>query len=122
EIAGLKSEQRQLSSAIETLTESNVSSQEKIEVAKVLNAANIRLQAIDLRKGGKKEKETTKAKRVDIVRIIFDINENKLAESGSKELLLVIKDPEGELLSNAALGSGRFTTADDETKYYTLSK
>jgi hypothetical protein len=96
--------------------------QEKVNLAKVLHASNIRLTPLDLRKSGRKERETSKAKRVDLLRITFDIDENRIAENGSKELYIRIINPEGELLSNAALGSGSFNKADGQPSSYSVSK
>lgn len=105
------------------LTESNEGLQKKINLAKVLHASNIRIIPVNLSRGGRKEKETTKAKRVDVVRILFDIDENRVAESGSKQLNIRILNPDGELLSNAALGSGSFHLAEGgKQTFYSLSK
>ncbi len=92
------------------------------KLGSVLHASNIRMLPIDVRRGGKKEKETGKAKRVDVFRIYFDINENRLAEDGSKELYLRISGPDGKLLSNAAYGSGITTDAEGGALNYTLLK
>ena len=92
------------------------------EVGSVLHASNIRMIPIDLRRGGDKEVTTAKARRVDVLRIYLDIDENRIAESGTKELLLRILSPDGTLLSNAAYGSGVTTTAAGENLGYTLSR
>jgi len=105
------------------LAESNEGLQKKINLAKVLHASNIRIIAVNLSRGGRKEKETTKAKRVDVVRIIFDIDENRVAESGMKQLNIRILNPDGELLSNAALGSGFFHLAEGgKQTFFSLPK
>jgi hypothetical protein len=88
----------------------------------VLHASNIRMHAIDVRRGGKKEVETGKAKRVDVFRIYFDIDENRIAEDGEKELFLRIIGPDGNLLSNSAYGSGITTAANGNSLNYTLQK
>src|SRR5690606_6986722 len=74
------------------------------KVGSVLHASNIRMIPVDLRKGGKKESETSKAKRTDLLRITFDIDENRIAESGNKDIYLRITGPDGTVLSNAAYG------------------
>lgn len=100
----------------------NVGLQQKARLGAVLHASNIRLTPIDLRRGGKKEKETGRAGRVDVMRITFDIDENRIAESGNKEIFIRITDPSGNLLSNAAYGSGSTTSAEGETINYTILK
>jgi peptidoglycan hydrolase CwlO-like protein len=100
----------------------NVGLQQKARLGAVLHASNIRLTPIDLRRGGKKEKETGRAGRVDVLRITFDIDENRIAESGTKEIFIRITDPSGNLLSNAAYGSGSTTGAEGEAINYTILK
>ena len=122
EITVLKKQNSNLLVERDSVIVQNTDLQEKVNLAKVLHASNIRLKAIDLRRRGRKEKETEKAKRVDLFRITFDIDENRFAESGTKELNIRITDPEGDLLSNSALGSGNFKMADGRTRYYSLPK
>jgi hypothetical protein len=122
QIVVLKKENRTLKTERDSTLTDNSKLQEKVNLAKILHASNIRLQPIDLRRHGRKQNETTKAKRVDLLRIIFDIDENRVAESGEKTLNIRIVNPDGDLLSNAALGSGSFTTAEGETKNYSVSK
>lgn len=100
----------------------NVGLQQKVRMGAVLHASNIRMMPIDLRRGGKKEKETSKAGRTDVMRIMFDIDENRIAESGKKDVHLRISSPEGQLLSNAAYGSGVTTDAEGRPLNYTLVK
>ncbi|MBN9484169.1 MAG: hypothetical protein BGO70_11780 [Bacteroidetes bacterium 43-93] len=100
----------------------NIGLQQKARLGAVLHASNIRMTPIDLRRGGKKEKETTKAGKVDEMRIKFDIDENRVAESGKKDIYLRITGPNGNILSNAAYGSGVTETADGNSLNYTLLK
>jgi hypothetical protein len=122
QIAQLKQQNVALTVERDSVVVTNTDLQQKVDLAKVLHASNIRLKGINLTNGGRKEKETEKAKRMDLLRIIFDIDENRIAESGSKELNICIINPNGELLSNAALGSGSFKTSDGQSKYYSVSK
>ncbi len=93
-----------------------------IKLGSVLHASNIRMMPIDIKRGGKKVRETEKARRVDLFRIIFDIDENRIATASVHEIYLRITDPKGHVLSNAAYGSG-MTTLDDGTPLnYTISK
>jgi len=128
-IAELEGENKNLNDANGNLTKErdstvteNVGLQQKVRLGAVLHASNIRMVPIDLRRGGKKEKETEKARRVDLLRIYFDIDENRIAENGTKELYLRISGPDGKLLSNAAYGSGITTTSDGASLNYTLLK
>lgn len=91
------------------------------QLASVLHASNISLEAIRLKKNGK-EKETSKAKKADVIRMTFDIDENRIAESGTKLLHLRILAPDGTTLNSAANGSGMITTAKGDHLSYTLAK
>jgi len=122
QIKQLKQENVALKVERDSVVVTNTDLQQKVNLAKVLHASNIRLKGIKLTNGGRKEKETEKAKRMDLLRIVFDIDENRIAESGRKELNICIINPNGELLSNAALGSGSFKTADGQSRYYSVSK
>ena len=88
------------------------------KLASVLHASNIRLEAIHKRRNGK-EKDTKKAKKADVLRITFDIDENRIAESGSKQLFIRIMSPDGTVLSNANVGSGTTTGSKGEQIAYT---
>src|SRR5690606_5938351 len=100
----------------------NIALSQKVRLGSVLHASNIRMVPIDLRRGGKKEKQTTKANQVDVFRVSFDIDENRIAEAGIKDLYIRILSPQGNLLSNAAYGSGVSQTFDGQTLNYTMAK
>ncbi len=102
--------------------EKNISLQQKVKMGAVLHASNIRFVPIDLRRGGKKEKETSKAKNIDIFRLSFDIDENRIAEDGLKNIYIKIIDANGNLLSNTQTGSGTTSDAKGNDLNYTLLK
>ncbi len=122
EIAALKTANAGLTEQVSALTSANETLAQEIDLGKILFASNIELLPIDLRKKGSKEVETSKARRVDVLRIKFDIVKNLLESSGNKEFYILIYNPDGTLLSNPGLGSGGFTLPDGATKYYSISK
>jgi len=65
-----------------------------------------------------KEKETVKAKKVDKLRITFDLDENRISTSGVKDLYISITAPDGTPVAVEALGSGKFTTRDGQDKFF----
>lgn len=125
-IAQLEGENKDLSNANASLKQERDSTASQNmtlkKIGAVLHASNIRMESIDLRRNKTKEKETTKARKVDLLRIKFDIDENRIAESGTKDLYLRIIGPDGNLLSNAAYGSGITTASDGTSLHYTLQK
>lgn len=89
-----------------------------IDIGSTLNASNFSVVPINIKSGGK-EKETTTAKRVDKLRIAFDLDENRITQSGNKELYIIVYGPDGQPISFADAGSGTFTTRDGEQKTFT---
>lgn len=88
------------------------------DVASTLHASNINIAAINV-KGNGKEKTTTTAKRADMLRISFDVDENRIASSGQKELYVVVTGPDGKVVTIPSSGSGTFETRDEGEKVYT---
>jgi uncharacterized phage infection (PIP) family protein YhgE len=84
------------------------------DVASTLHASNIAIDGIHA-KGSGKEVETDKANRVSALRIMFSIDENRIAASGKKDLYIAIYNPEGNLIDNA----GTFKSRDEGDKAYT---
>lgn len=128
-IAELEGENSRLTNLNQVVTQErdsavteNVGLQQKVRIGRVLHVSNIRLEPIDLRRNGRKEVGTSRAKRTDIFRVTFDIDDNRIVEDGVKDLYLRIIGPDGNLLSNAAYGSGVTTTYDGQQLNYTLMK
>ena len=92
--------------------------EEIIDVATTLHASNFSILALNEKANGK-EKETTTAKRVDKLRISFDLDENRVAQSGQKNIYICITAPDGTPLTVEALGSGKFNTREGQEKFYT---
>ncbi|HEV8080532.1 MAG TPA: hypothetical protein VGP43_07465 [Chitinophagaceae bacterium] len=87
-----------------------------INVGSTLLAFNFNI--VGLKERGDKEKETTTAKRVDKLRITFDM-ENRIAASGAKDIFVAITAPDGTPVAVEALGSGKFVTRDGVEKLFT---
>lgn len=91
--------------------------EEKLDVASTLNASDINVVTIDERKNGK-EVEKAVAKRVDKIRVSFNVF-NRVGEQSTKDIFVVVMDPAGNIISNEALGSGRFVTREEGEKMFT---
>jgi len=124
-IAELEKENTQLTGQNQVLTKERDSTVEKNialkKVGSVLHASNIRMEAIHKRRNGK-EKETSKAKKADELRITFDIDENRIAESGTKQLYLRIMAPGGTVLSSPSNASGAMTNSNGDQLSYSVLK
>jgi regulator of replication initiation timing len=90
---------------------------ETSDIASTLHASNINITPINERGGGK-EKTTTTAKKVDKLRISFDLDPNKLAPTGEKELFVAITAPDGKAVAIPGGGSANFTTREDGEKFF----
>ncbi len=89
-----------------------------IDVGSTLHASNFKIEGIKEKHSGK-EKVTTTAKRVDKLRISFDIDENRITQSGPKDIYVSITAPDGNPVAVDALGSGKFTTRDGVERSFT---
>jgi FtsZ-binding cell division protein ZapB len=87
------------------------------DLASTLHISNINIAAIDVK--GDKEKATDKAKKADLLRVSFQVDENRVATSGEKEFYVIVTGPDGKVVSIPAYGSGTFTTRDEGEKAYT---
>lgn len=89
-----------------------------IDIGSTLHASNFKIVGIQEKNSGK-EKETSKAKKVDKLRITFEIDENRITQSGPKDLYVAISSPDGKPVTVDALGSGKFLTRDGVEKAFT---
>jgi len=85
----------------------------------VLASANMDVSTVRYRNNGK-EIVTDNHKKVEKVKVCYDILANKVAEAGNKNILLRIQHPDGYTLAVEELGSGKFITAEsNEERQYT---
>jgi myosin heavy subunit len=89
-----------------------------IDVGSTLHASNFSVEGIDVKNSGK-EKQTTKAKKVNKLHVAFDLDENRIVASGVKQLYICITAPNGKPLSVESQGSGTFTPRDSAEKVFT---
>lgn len=115
--AQLTTEKQELTETLNTTVTENKDLSNKVDVGSTLNAANFHLTAINEKKSGK-EKETSKAKKADKLRVSFDV-ENRLATTGTKDLYVIVTDPEGKTVKEEGLGSGSVNTREDGDKEFT---
>jgi hypothetical protein len=106
---------------LDTATAQNQDLSKKVDLGSVLHASNIKITALHVKNSGK-EVTTTKAKRADMMRISFNLDENRITPTGPKDLYVCITAPDNTPLAVEALGSGKFTLADGTEKLYTAMK
>ncbi|MBS1509623.1 MAG: hypothetical protein JST86_02185 [Bacteroidetes bacterium] len=110
----LTQEKEKLTQDLATTTEVKQNLEKKVDVASTLNASNITITPVDVRRNGK-EKVSTTAKRVDKLLVSFNVS-NRIAQAGSTDVYVVVIGPDGKPITG---GSETFDTRDDGSKTYT---
>lgn len=113
QVTGLESEKRQLSDSVTSYSAQNRELNEKVTLASALRAENLEVNAISA-KGKEREGGKYKAKRIDKLRVSFNLGENAVAKQNEKDIYLRVLDPDGAVLSDMATGSGSFVYGGKE--------
>lgn len=114
----LTTERTQLQENLSTTQTQKKELEDKVDVASTLHASTLNITPINI-KGSGKEKSTSTAKRVDVLRVSFNLDENRVAPSGTKELYVAITGPDGSPIADPSLGSGSFDSREGGSKVYT---
>jgi len=118
EKATLTTQKAELETNLTTTQTEKAAAEEKVNIGQTLHASTFKIQPIN-EKGSGKEKSTSSAKKADKFRISFDLDENMIAETGPKDLYILVTDPAGNVISEEGLQSGTFTTRKDGEKKFT---
>lgn len=97
----------------DTLAKQNLNLAKKVAIGEVVKINNYSVTTYDERKNGK-YKVSSRARRVNIFKVSFLINDNPIAKNKDISAFVTIKMPNGEILSK----KGLFTTADDKSLPY----
>lgn len=83
----------------------------KTTIAKgsVLTCFNIAAKGVAFKKGGKKEVETTKARKTEKIKVTFSLGENKIAKAGEKTVYIRIMTPDGKEMAKSYDDTYKFT-------------
>jgi peptidoglycan hydrolase CwlO-like protein len=108
----LTNENKNLSNNLANTESAKKEAENKVDVGSTLHASNFNIVAINERNSGK-EKSTSSARRADKFRISFNLDENRIATSGTKQLFIITKDPAGKVIKEEALASGTINTRQD---------
>jgi len=83
-----------------------------------LKAENIKVLAVTP-KGKVKDDDAYRAKRVDKIKLQFNLPSNPLTQSDEKEIFVRVLDPDGAVISDDAMGSGKFNWKGQEMVFTT---
>lgn len=118
ETTTLKERQNKLTDTISTVVRSNQELSEKVAVASRLQADNIRIGFINSRNKEKDDDDNEfKAKRVEKVKVTFNLGRNDVAPKETKEIMMRLIEPDGSALYNLSTGGGTFTVDGSEAFY-----
>ncbi|MBK8609578.1 MAG: hypothetical protein IPL84_06440 [Chitinophagaceae bacterium] len=110
----LKQEKEALTQNLVATNEVKQNLEKKVDIASTLNASNIVITPINVKKSGKEIVSTT-AKRVDKFLVSFDVD-NRIAQSGTTDVYVVVLGPDGKAINT---GTETFTTRDAESIAFT---
>lgn len=111
----LTADKEKLTQDLTTTTTAKVELEKKVDVASTLNASNIVITPVNVKRNGK-EKVTTTAKRIDKLVVSFDVA-NRIIQTGSTDVYVVVMGPDGQAIAGST--AGMFTTREEGDKSYT---
>ncbi len=111
----LKTEVSQYRQEREQLKDENVKLKIKLAVGSRLAATNMEVKTFRIRRG--KERETTRARRVERLRVCFRIVDNPVANYGDYPVYVRFLNPAGETIYVEKAGSGTTTFEGKNTLY-----
>lgn len=89
-----------------------------IEKGSILSCSNIKAVAVQLKKGGKKESETTRAKRTNKIKVTVTLGENKIAKAGPRDIYIRIMTPDGKEMTKEYSDLYKFTFNKTSSGYF----
>ena len=104
----------------EVLVGQNEELSKTVEIAQKLSVSNLKTAAYKLRSSGK-QIATEKARKADVLKISFTINENKVAKQGDKTYYVQVIDSKNNVLGEkktASFGSNSLTYSFTSTVNY----
>ena len=110
--------QAELTDSVVTFTAANKELSDKVSLAAALKAQNLKVLTVNSR-GKVKDREEYKAKKVDKIKLVFNLPENSLTAQEPKDIFVRVLDPEGAVLADNATGSGEFEINGAPSKFTT---
>lgn len=115
----LKTNQNKLADSLNQLSRNKAELQEKVDVASRLKAENIKVMAVNKR--GKEREGEFRDRHVEQLKVQFNLADNPVSAIESKDIMLRIIDPNGNVLFDVATGSGTMMI-DSREEFYTAKQ
>ncbi|MBS1742867.1 MAG: hypothetical protein JST81_07485 [Bacteroidetes bacterium] len=112
----LTADKEKLTQDLATTTGIKQDLEKKVDVASTLNASNIVITPINVKRNGK-EKVSSTAKRVDKMVVSFDVA-NRIITPGSTDIYVLVIGPDGKPITSGP-ATGSFATREEGDKTYT---
>lgn len=93
------------------LTEEKKQLQGVVNLASALKASSMKATGVRFKSGGKKEDETNKAKRVEKLKVVFNVGVNELAKPGERIMYMRVMTPDGKELTDDESHTVKFNGA-----------
>ena len=103
----LQYQQTQLTGALQEQTQKAEDTENKMR--STFSVSNYSIKGLRVKSSGK-EVETTRAKRIDKMRVSFDLDPNQWAESGQHEVYIAVYKPDGSLGKFKGANAGELET------------
>jgi myosin heavy subunit len=116
EVARLKTDNEKLYQDLTASNTARVELEKKVDVGSTLNASNIVITPMDVRRNGK-EKVSERAKRVDKLLVSFDVA-NRIVQSGTTDLYVIVLGPDGQKVEAEPASGGMFMAREEGEKPY----
>lgn len=113
----LNNDMKGLEQSVKRLDEENKTLSEKINMASVFVASEIRFIPVTLKNS--KEQETNEAKKTNKFVISFNV-QNNISENNYADVIIVVTQPDGQVLQNSVWDAGTFEVRNEGRKNYTM--
>lgn len=115
----LKTKQNKLSDSINVLAKNKDELASKVAIASQLKAENITIKAVSSK--GKESESPFRNKRLQKLKVEFNLAENKVAPIEGKKIIIRIVDENNQVIFDVARGSGTFMINGKE-EFYTSAQ
>lgn len=119
ENTNLKTTQNKLSDSVRTINQNRQELSKKVAIASRMKAENIKVAAVNKR--GKEREGEFRDGQIDKLKVTFNLADNPVAPIESKDILLRVIDPNGNVLFDVATGSGTMMV-DNREEFYTAQQ
>lgn len=108
----LETTSRAYKDTLTTVAAKNRELSEKVTIASVLKAENVKVLAITPR-GKEKDDDAYRARRVEKIKVLYSLAKNPIAQPGERDIYLRLLDPQGAVVSNGMDGSAFYASGKE---------